>query len=151
MAFISSQFHLCQILTQDFLPSVFTHRDYPYLVRANERVDTIAVLAALISYNWPSKTEPFRLLVDPILAPSGIPNRAASSQMAGGQSRCHFAWLDTIAPDGGRDPASLAGPPSLRRIYGLLATVPSEWGFPCRRLAPHRGNASNAAGGRSRV
>jgi len=49
-------------LTQDFLPSVFTHKDYPHLVRANERVDTIAVLSALIAYNWPSKTEPFRLL-----------------------------------------------------------------------------------------
>ena len=49
-------------LTQDFLPSVFTHKDYPQLVRPNERVDTIAVLSALISYNWPSKTEPFRLL-----------------------------------------------------------------------------------------
>jgi TRAP-type uncharacterized transport system substrate-binding protein len=49
-------------LTQDFLPSVFTHKDYPYLVRSNERVDTIAVLSALISYNWPSKTKPFRLL-----------------------------------------------------------------------------------------
>jgi uncharacterized protein len=49
-------------LTQDFLPSVFTHKDYPYLVRSNERVDTIAVLSALISYNWPLKTEPFRLL-----------------------------------------------------------------------------------------
>jgi uncharacterized protein len=49
-------------LTQDFLPSVFTHKDYPYLVRSNERVDTIAGLSALISYNWPSKTEPFRPL-----------------------------------------------------------------------------------------
>jgi uncharacterized protein len=49
-------------LTQDFLPSVFTHKDYPHLVRPNERVDTVAVLSALISYNWPLKTEPFRLL-----------------------------------------------------------------------------------------
>jgi len=49
-------------LTQDFLPSVFTHKDYPHLVHANERVDTIAVLSALISYNWPLKTEPFRRL-----------------------------------------------------------------------------------------
>ena len=49
-------------LTQDFLPSVFTHKDYPHLVRPSERVDTIAVLSALISYNWPLKTEPFRLL-----------------------------------------------------------------------------------------
>ena len=60
-------FHLLAIPSlpnskQDFLPSVFTHKDYPYLVRPKEKVDTIAVLSALISYNWPPNTEPFRLL-----------------------------------------------------------------------------------------
>jgi uncharacterized protein len=49
-------------LNQKFLPSVFTYKDYPYLVSANERVDTVAVLSALISYNWPRQTERFRRL-----------------------------------------------------------------------------------------
>jgi uncharacterized protein len=49
-------------LNQDFLPSVFTYKDYPYIMSANESVDTVAVLSALISYNWPPQTERFRLL-----------------------------------------------------------------------------------------
>jgi uncharacterized protein len=49
-------------LKQDFLPSVFSYKDYPYLMSANETVDTVAILSALISYNWPPQTERFRLL-----------------------------------------------------------------------------------------
>jgi len=49
-------------LNQDFIPSVFTYNDYPYLISANESVDTVAVLSALLSYNWPPQTERFHLL-----------------------------------------------------------------------------------------
>jgi uncharacterized protein len=49
-------------LNEDFLPSVLTYKDYPYLMSTNETVDTVAVMSALISYNWPPQTEPFRLL-----------------------------------------------------------------------------------------
>jgi uncharacterized protein len=49
-------------LNQDFLPSVLTYKDYPYLMSTNESVDTVAVMSALISYNWPPQTERFRLL-----------------------------------------------------------------------------------------
>jgi uncharacterized protein len=49
-------------LNWDLLPAVFTYKDYPYLMRANESVDTVAVLSALITYNWPPQTERFRLL-----------------------------------------------------------------------------------------
>jgi hypothetical protein len=49
-------------LNQDFLPSVLTYKDYPYLMSTNESVDTVSVMSALISYNWPPQTERFRLL-----------------------------------------------------------------------------------------
>jgi uncharacterized protein len=63
----ASGFHFLAIpslsnLKQDFLPSVLTYKDYPYLMGANESVDTIAVLSVLISYNWPPQTERFHLL-----------------------------------------------------------------------------------------
>jgi uncharacterized protein len=40
-------------LTEDYLPTTLTHDDYPDLVAAGETVDTVAVGAVLIAYNWP--------------------------------------------------------------------------------------------------
>jgi TRAP-type uncharacterized transport system substrate-binding protein len=40
-------------LIGDYLPTSFTHDDYPNLVRTGETVETVAVGAVLISYNWP--------------------------------------------------------------------------------------------------
>ncbi len=40
-------------LSDDYLPATLTHDDYPELVSAGESVDTVAVGAVLIAYNWP--------------------------------------------------------------------------------------------------
>src|SRR5215813_13951683 len=40
-------------LFADYLPTRLTHDDYPDIVPTNQPVDTIAVSAVLISYNWP--------------------------------------------------------------------------------------------------
>jgi TRAP-type uncharacterized transport system substrate-binding protein len=40
-------------LISDYLPAAFSHEDYPDLVAPGETVDTIAVGAVLIAYNWP--------------------------------------------------------------------------------------------------
>jgi uncharacterized protein len=40
-------------LIDDYLPATLTHDDYPDLIRAGETVDTVAVGAVLIAYNWP--------------------------------------------------------------------------------------------------
>jgi TRAP-type uncharacterized transport system substrate-binding protein len=40
-------------LIGDYLPATLTHDDYPELVSAGETVDTVAVGAVLIAYNWP--------------------------------------------------------------------------------------------------
>ena len=40
-------------LSDDYLPATLTHDDYPELVTAGETVDTVAVSAVLIAYNWP--------------------------------------------------------------------------------------------------
>ncbi len=37
----------------DYLPATLTHDDYPELVPAGEAVDTVAVGAVMITYNWP--------------------------------------------------------------------------------------------------
>jgi hypothetical protein len=42
-----------QPLIADYLPAALTHDDYPALVPAGESVETIAVGAVLISFNWP--------------------------------------------------------------------------------------------------
>jgi TRAP-type uncharacterized transport system substrate-binding protein len=50
--------HLVQIpypkqLYDDYLPTTFAHNDYPELVPAGQSVDSVAVSAVLIAYNWP--------------------------------------------------------------------------------------------------
>jgi TRAP-type uncharacterized transport system substrate-binding protein len=40
-------------LISDYLPAAFAHDDYPQLIAAGETVDTVAVGAVMIAYNWP--------------------------------------------------------------------------------------------------
>ena len=40
-------------LIDDYYPSTLTHDDYPELISTDQSVDTIAVSAVLIAYNWP--------------------------------------------------------------------------------------------------
>ncbi len=40
-------------LYEDYLPATLTHDDYPELIQAGQSVDTVAVGAVLIAYNWP--------------------------------------------------------------------------------------------------
>jgi TRAP-type uncharacterized transport system substrate-binding protein len=49
-------------LQHDFLPSTLHHDDYPDLIGAAERIDTIAIKSALFAYNWPSRNDRYRLL-----------------------------------------------------------------------------------------
>jgi uncharacterized protein len=49
-------------LEHDYLPSTLSHEDYPDIIGAGERVDTIAIESALFAYNWPTRSERFRLL-----------------------------------------------------------------------------------------
>jgi TRAP-type uncharacterized transport system substrate-binding protein len=51
-----------QALQQDYLPSTLRHEDYPNIIEAGESVDTIAIRSALFAYNWPIRSERFRLL-----------------------------------------------------------------------------------------
>jgi uncharacterized protein len=43
-------------LFADYLPTRLTHEDYPEIIPTNQPVDTIAVSAVLISYNWPKSS-----------------------------------------------------------------------------------------------
>jgi TRAP transporter TAXI family solute receptor len=47
-------------LQADYLPATLTSRDYPNLIEASGSVDTIAVGAVLIAYNWPRNTDRYR-------------------------------------------------------------------------------------------
>jgi TRAP transporter TAXI family solute receptor len=47
-------------LQNDYLPTRLTHDDYPGLVEAGHPVDTVAVGAVLIAYNWPRDTDRYR-------------------------------------------------------------------------------------------
>jgi len=47
-------------LQQDYLPAELTHADYPNLIKEGETIDTVAVGAVLIAYNWPRDTDRYR-------------------------------------------------------------------------------------------
>jgi len=51
-------------LHDDYLPGVLTSADYPGVVPAGEEVETVAVGAVLIAYNWQKGSEPYRRLED---------------------------------------------------------------------------------------
>lgn len=47
-------------LQSDYLPATLTHDDYPNLIKAGRTVDTIAVGAVLIAYNWDQDSDRYR-------------------------------------------------------------------------------------------
>jgi uncharacterized protein len=47
-------------LQNDYLPAVLGHGDYPGMVETGHDVDTIAVSAVLIAYNWPRDSDRYR-------------------------------------------------------------------------------------------
>jgi uncharacterized protein len=44
----------------DYLPTSLNHDDYPDMIQQGQAVDTIAVGAVLIAYNWPRNTDRYR-------------------------------------------------------------------------------------------
>ena len=49
-------------LGEDFLPATLTHDDYPNVIFPAESVNTIGVRSVLIAYNWPKRSDRYRLL-----------------------------------------------------------------------------------------
>ncbi len=47
-------------LGDDYLPTKLTHDDYPETIPADQTVDTLAVGAVLIAYNWQKNTDRYR-------------------------------------------------------------------------------------------
>lgn len=43
-----------------YVPSVFTHEDYPNLVKPGEKVETLGIPVVLAVYNWPKESDRFR-------------------------------------------------------------------------------------------
>ena len=47
-------------LQTDYLPTTLTSEDYPGLIAPGERVETVAVSAVLIAFNWPKGSDRYR-------------------------------------------------------------------------------------------
>jgi TRAP transporter TAXI family solute receptor len=78
------RFHLVPIeyapaLQADYLPSQLKAEDYPSLVPAGQRVDTIAVPAILAAYNWPPGNERYKK-VERFVRPSSTSLRISRSR-----------------------------------------------------------------------
>lgn len=51
-------------LQADYLPAVLSHADYPRMVEQGHDIDTIAVSAVLICYNWPQDSDRYRRIAE---------------------------------------------------------------------------------------
>ena len=51
-------------LQDDYLPAVLGNEDYPRIIPAGGEIETVAAGAALVAYNWPRGSEPYRRLED---------------------------------------------------------------------------------------
>jgi TRAP transporter TAXI family solute receptor len=49
-------------LQRDYLPAVLTSNDYPALIEPGREVETVAIGAVLVAYNWPRDTDRYRRL-----------------------------------------------------------------------------------------
>src|SRR5579863_4468915 len=58
MHFVSIPF--AKDIATEYLPTSFTHDDYPNLVAVGQKIDTIADRVVLIGYNWPKNTDRYR-------------------------------------------------------------------------------------------
>jgi TRAP transporter TAXI family solute receptor len=47
-------------LQEEYLPATLTREDYPGMIAAGQEVDTIAVRAVLVAYNWPKGSDRYR-------------------------------------------------------------------------------------------
>jgi len=47
-------------LSDDYVPAELVHEDYPDMIASGETVETLAVKAVLIAYNWPKNTDRHR-------------------------------------------------------------------------------------------
>ncbi len=87
-------------LQNDYLPTTLTSDDYPNLIEPGKPIDTVAVGAVLIAYNWAPDTDRYRRIarfIDaffPRLAEFQKP--PAPSEMERGQSRRHRARLEAL-------------------------------------------------------
>jgi hypothetical protein len=47
-------------LQNDYLPTTLTNEDYPGLIAPGQKVETVAVSAVLIAFNWPRNSDRYR-------------------------------------------------------------------------------------------
>ncbi len=87
-------------LQADYLPATLAAADYPRLIEQDKPVESVAVTAVLIAYNWPKGSDRYRRIqtVRRGVLPEArrIPEAATSPEMAGGQSCRDLAGLDAL-------------------------------------------------------
>ncbi len=127
-------------LEDEYYPATLTHDDYPELIPAGERVDTMSVCAVLVSFNWPSDSVRYAKIakfVDRFFSNfDAFLQRAAPSEMARGQFRGDARRLEALAagatldrPRQGARPTAPRAPismPSSRRRTATARTPISD-------------------------
>jgi len=90
-------------LQNDYLPTTLTSKDYPNLIEPGRDIDTVAVGAVLIAYNWASDTERYRRIAKFIDA---FFPRLAEFQKAPRHPKWREANLSATVPGWKRFPAA---------------------------------------------
>ena len=116
-------------LQDDYLPATLTTEDYPGLIAPGEKVETVAVGAVLIAFNWPKGTDRYRRIqkfVEQFFPQARrIPETAASSEMARGQSGGRAAGLEALRGRGGMAARDGAAQAERQQFDKFLAGTPT--------------------------
>lgn len=116
-------------LHKDYLPAALTHEDYPNLIEAGDTVDTIAVGAVLIAYNWDKDTDRYRRIKKFINA---FFPRLAEFQKPPRHRKWRETNLSATIPNWGRFPAAeewlrknraIADPQAVRKKFEQFLTA----------------------------
>jgi TRAP-type uncharacterized transport system substrate-binding protein len=123
-------------LQEDYLPTTLTANDYPDFIPAGGSVDTVAVSAVLIAYNWPkanldrySRVQRFVEAFFPKIAELRKPPRHSKWREVSlgatlpGWKRFEAAqaWLDQYDPGANKQPVTAEQPALLRQTATPLA------------------------------
>ena len=151
----------------EYLPATLSSEDYPNLIAPGQKVETIAVGAVLIAFNWPKGTDRYRRIqkfVDNFFPEARrIPEGAASSEMERGEPRGRAAGLDALCRRGRMAAQPRQGRGTEREQFNqFLAnrreqaaslsshrSRPAVPGIPA--MEPHSGAEANPPGGKSCV
>jgi len=136
-------------LQDDYLPASLSHADYPNMVAADRDVDTIAVSAVLICYNWARNSDRYRRIAK--FVDRFFP-RLSDLQKPPHHPKWRETNLAAVLPGWNRFPAATDWLEEHKDVRPVAADLHEKFDqFLAQRPAPGANNAANNDAERERL